>query len=344
MKKLKDLKENECISCSGKEIKKIVKLIQKDLGISLDYFQGIYKLKGNIYIHPINKCWTYDLDKDEVAFSANHFIKPKAKTSKRLKQLEKKVDYLSDFVANMQPKTKSIHQQLSREEAAKHPDCFAKVNESGTGLVFEPDGNPETKELEVGKWYKQGKSFAGVEQYLIYVVKKDDLGVEGYGICDGVWFNNANSYCLELIEASKEEVESALIAEAERRGFKGGVEVNNSELSDSCCPDMTLNGVIGFSEFWEYNYIWFGRQLIYDKGKWAEIIKQPKDIDWSVPQLVIINKHNIVQTTGVHSHECFEGMVVKQSSRQGFKKFKFSNEWMKNVCKPFEGEITLKND
>lgn len=120
--------------------------------------------------------------------------------------------------------------------------------------------------LEAGKWYKQDKPYAGVSQYLICVTEQDDLGVIGYGICEGVWFTNGNAYFKDLILATTKEVEEALINEAKRRGFKEGVKFKSAATGN----EFKLKGNISFNK--EYNILQPDKGCIFENGKWAEIV------------------------------------------------------------------------
>ena len=145
-------------------------------------------------------------------------------------------------------------------------------------------------ELEIGKWYKNNdinyeKSIACV----VELDKENKREFMGYGFdCDGdfrpladdcVW--GSNSWTL----ATKEEVETALIAEAKRRGFEDGVIY----LSPKLKIKRTFSG--------EFNYYSDNNSLsdknsgmIFNKGVWAEIISEP--IELSLEQrLERIEKH-----------------------------------------------------
>lgn len=340
MKKLKDLKESEYIRCeTHKDAKWVIKNIN-NTWFENELLKGIvHKFLGQFYllINPSEEQFN-------ASIPASEFMN--SKTSKRLKQLEKKVDYLSDFVANMQPKTESIHQQLSREEALKHPNCIAKVNESGTGLVFDPAGNPESKELEVGKWYKRPHCKA----LFCVVGNPKEEPFEVYGFDDeGEWMIKLPIQTFPVqtfkdgeVEAFKEEVEGALIIEAERRGFKQGVKVNRGMF-----PDIINDTVILQSNNNKYiineDSLEIGFYTIYNKGIWAEIIEQPKEIDWNVPGQLFSNKNGkiVLLSDGKHDKNTFNGTLIKGDiGGVGM----YINKAYKNCYVKFNGSIILKND
>ena len=129
----------------------------------------------------------------------------------------------------------------------------------------------EVKELEVGKWYKN-------KNYLNSIVfKADEVG--GYGFWEDSWSsgwlcNDPHHWGL----ATDEEVLEALSKEAVKRGFKEGVTVNNHQGKNKL-PHFDLKNIKSgcFGEGIYYHDDKSGIWLCY-KGKWAEIIEEPKSI------------------------------------------------------------------
>lgn len=136
----------------------------------------------------------------------------------------------------------------------------------------------EKPKFEVGKWYK------GLEKdFLIYTTTKNN----GYGFWKGSW------YCdwfwaveWKQREATKEEVESALIKEAKKRGFKHQAtftalrDTNKHESVDERFYKKSDGRTGGF---WDYKNgtlytCGFGRYVVFEDGKWATII-EPDLID-----------------------------------------------------------------
>ena len=97
--------------------------------------------------------------------------------------------------------------------------------------------NAFKKELEVGRWYKSIKRN--------FLVNYQGDNMENYGFWENQGFKNniafGGYWKDECIEATPQEVETALIAEAKKRGFKEGY-------------------------------------ILFNSGKWAEIIPQEKTI------------------------------------------------------------------
>lgn len=125
---------------------------------------------------------------------------------------------------------------------------------------------PEKKELglEVGKWYKSGRSIFNHQE-----------SKNSYGFLLGKWqhgnWSTRKEYFTELIsEATQEEVEEALKAEAIKRGYKkGNHKCLNSPIVENCLEDVYS---------FESGKLWYGGKYancVFFNGEWAEII-QPK--------------------------------------------------------------------
>ena len=126
-------------------------------------------------------------------------------------------------------------------------------------------------ELEVGKWYKHNK-------FLLYIVDKTHwYGFDGCG--------NWNDYVKyeylmtdkDLKPATDKEVETALIAEAKRRGFKEGVRYiavgEEKGRVGYYYSERLRYGVGGKDALCQA-----GCPRIYFEGKWAEIISEPIEV------------------------------------------------------------------
>lgn len=148
--------------------------------------------------------------------------------------------------------------------------------------------------LEVGKWYKS------VGTYLIYCVTEiNGDWVVGYGFENGKWVtsketNNKEECWFDLSEdisrwvvpATDKEVETALIAEAKKRGFKEGVLCNNSIIKNRKFDNFLFDNRVFFynskvnSLEWRRNGVGdsYNEWTLFYKGKWAEIIEEPKTV------------------------------------------------------------------
>ena len=126
---------------------------------------------------------------------------------------------------------------------------------------------------EVGKVYKNGRLLMMCTEIL------NDNTFRSYGfISSGRWVYNDVCNSSNWEEATKKEWESALIKEAEKRGFVDGVkfiliegtvgEVNKYEIVDINYDLRTNNHLIATTQRADYT--------IMKDGKWAEIIEEKK--------------------------------------------------------------------
>jgi hypothetical protein len=120
---------------------------------------------------------------------------------------------------------------------------------------------------------KVGKVFKGEGNIMVYITDvRSNNEVAGYGFMkDGKWSKNKKEYPwgfnAEITEATTEEWESALIAEAKKRGLYDAQYFKHANI-------LTVNnGNPGFVESIDENKIWTKYGCIYHKGVWAEIIK-----------------------------------------------------------------------
>lgn len=138
---------------------------------------------------------------------------------------------------------------------------------------------PPSSEFEVGKWYyferDDGDSFLAkfsrLDEYRFYYSHCAPLNYHNMVWAEDDWCN------VSLLKrpATKEEVESALIKEAEKRGFKEGVEIMSffSNLTPYVSPVKLKQ-----KDKWKYksdedSLHHEDGARIYCKGKWAEIVK-----------------------------------------------------------------------
>jgi hypothetical protein len=126
----------------------------------------------------------------------------------------------------------------------------------------------ETK-LEVGKWYKNTKH----DYIFCFNGIYDDFSQYGVNKL-GVWSVELSSHERHIAfftPATPEEVETALVNEAKKRGFKEGVYY--------CFGGKKIEakGEIRFNHQGKYNDLYFERseRFIFKDGKWAEILPQP---------------------------------------------------------------------
>ena len=135
-------------------------------------------------------------------------------------------------------------------------------------------------ELEVGKWYRSTKS-----NKVIYFLKEigTDIPVGSlmaYGInYKGEWmdlkrFGDATEK--NQVPATDEEVSTALIAEAKRRGYKNG--------NHKCLSAFSTRKSTKSKYFFLDGNLWIGEKvncnLIFRDGVWAEIVKEEPVYEW----------------------------------------------------------------
>ena len=156
----------------------------------------------------------------------------------------------------------------------------------------------ELPSLEVGKWYNSDNdSLIFITEFL------DSCDFDGYGFFHGKWENksyNYYSYEYGLVPATDKEVETALIKEAKKRGFKEGVIVESFIHNRK----LECKNVISGTEFISYagiNKLHFGIDngncvVVFHKGKWAEIIEEPKTV-------TLNGKYNRIQLTDILNNQ-----------------------------------------
>lgn len=160
-----------------------------------------------------------------------------------------------------------------------------EFNERIDGLLGKALAEKKAPEkFEAGKWYYRNDGTEVLLNLQKIHVPFDNEVMHGFGIHAGGWFTDCNcGYPDSYRPATKEEIESALVTEAKRRGFKEGVKFNG--IDD---PDNDRAKGCTFKRFYDYSMdddalrastpqaTWDTNQSnphIYEAGKWAEIIK-----------------------------------------------------------------------
>ena len=123
------------------------------------------------------------------------------------------------------------------------------------------------EELEVGKWYKHSSNNIFYCTAINKIGKPLGYGIDGVGRwikedmgCINGWGGNG-----EL--ATNKEVETALIKEAKRRGFKEGVKIKGRDYTTT--GDFFFSGGNLFIGMQQFSNI-----CILEDGVWATIIKE----------------------------------------------------------------------
>lgn len=240
----------------------------------------------------------------------------------------KKIYKASDFF----PKKKKWKSEIARLDS--------EVNELRHMLAKDIT---EDVKLEVGKWYNVYLIGQQSQRALICIESINDIEVHFFGFRLGEWVEKDwINICHTYKPATPEEVKSALIKEAERRGYKDGVTIKDLHTETECVIiNMTWHTI---SADLRTNIESKPSYCIYHNGKWAEIVKQPKEIDWSVPgQLVVNEKGYVWLTTGEHDENNFKGVYIKHGKDNAFEIGMVSCGCVKSAFKPYTGEpIILK--
>jgi len=134
-------------------------------------------------------------------------------------------------------------------------------------------------ELEVGIWYK-------TEDNWLFNYQKDcnvyGFSPDGWNYCSCSYWSWTSDNTNGVLEATHQEVETALIAEAKKRGFEEG------NYKCLLIPEKTHLKCCEFS--FEDNTLFLEnkkgfRNVIFKDGKWATIIPQPLTLEERVANL-----------------------------------------------------------
>lgn len=299
MRDIRTLGERDCIVITSKREKKALIKAAKREGIITDAFKRNSSKKCHVMLCNNTLYWNHEFGEVIAKLPLDQFIDVDAWV-----------------------KQKYATQEFVLQEIAKRIPVV--------------DSEEVIGKLEVGNWYKDISN-----KYLCYIIScVSEYEFNCYGFDEsGVWFNDTCCYLDGVVPATNEEVESALIEEAKRRGYKEGVKVNR-DIFNGIISNSVVLGEATHSELWTYFYEhdsleYFGN-TIYRGGKWAEIISQPEpEIDWNIPQLVeSTTGYAIIYTTGEHTAEAFSGIGVNIEKYDS----PYRTEWIKKSFKPYKGE------
>ncbi len=124
--------------------------------------------------------------------------------------------------------------------------------------------------LEVGKWYKFP---SGGLIFITGDFKESCKTVDGYGWSNqGGWYNKPFNVVSDTwTEATTEEVETALKAEATKRGYIEGVTFNNANKRGRKFHGKNT-GEISIIHY-QCSGLYSGSQWLLFEGKWAKIVE-----------------------------------------------------------------------
>ena len=146
-----------------------------------------------------------------------------------------------------------------------------KAIDKGELTVRELFPNVFKVEKESG-WYKHHNNEH--KPWLMYYnfKSKEGYGINTCGEWRSIWKNNGYIERNNLIKATDQEVEQALIKEAEKRGFEIGSYIKSSWFSGATkIEDLEEHMYYYYSS--RYNVFSFCGINLFYKGQWAEIIE-----------------------------------------------------------------------
>ena len=207
----------------------------------------------------------------------------------KIEKLEKKLAKLKMSKVNYKPILDSLCYSIPMPTFYSVSDSFLgketpkiklipKVNRSFNpsnvypGNLYQAFATPK---LEVGKWYKNTKM-----DYLFNFTKVNDEILKGYGFSSygyGVdTWTNPNYARMNWRLATDKEVETALISEAKKRGFKEGVKFIHNIYSHPLLKNEKPNKITSNQFNYDRNNLGLDGWEIFKDGKWAETIEDTK--------------------------------------------------------------------
>jgi hypothetical protein len=177
----------------------------------------------------------------------------------KIKEIKKRKEILMANGWTFEPDTIEVKEETIKSYHEDACQSFKTRIEKDFPALFEVT-------LEVGKWYRKHNSL------LVWNNKE-----KTYGFFNGTFHSRWSFDALfDRVPATDEEVSTALIAEAKKRGYKSG---NHKSLSGYTCVNNTKNYY-----FLDGQSLWIGEigncNLIFRDGLWAEIIKEESVYEW----------------------------------------------------------------
>lgn len=127
--------------------------------------------------------------------------------------------------------------------------------------------------LEVGKWYKYKNNYD--DCLMVWNGSKNTYGFYNGVYSETLFFIDT----FDKMPATDEEVSTALIAEAKRRGFKKGVNFKHNKISYQILLNKICKITSNNFEFKDGHMLCDGWG-IFKEGLWAEIIKEEPVYEW----------------------------------------------------------------
>lgn len=196
----------------------------------------------------------------------------------------------------LEQKTQEVKQEIKELEGFVQVRKYKRAKQERKQLKKQLKDLPS---LEVGKWYKTNELGSPFLIFITKIILDSVAQCMAYGFChEGEWYDNSRFGINNLTPATDKEVEEALIKEANKRGFKEGV---NADLSTA--NPCHLKNYHFLSNDFEYskpcNWLSLDGVIIFEDGKWAEIIEQPKELPNSWEEFRDICRHPLPPITGL---------------------------------------------
>jgi hypothetical protein len=187
------------------------------------------------------------------------------------------------YICGMEKKIKELEQgiyDLTKQLAELKDKPFVTAKAIFFPYKHEDELKPK---FEVGKWYKLTRDYGILKKDMVfmYVRRQDDDNKYPFVIVNHQMFSEVSdggkNYLApnedQLIEATNEEVQTALIKEAKKRGFKEGVSflsTNGNKKHTLLSSNFTFENLGHIGKVLGTETCWF-----YHNGKWATIIDTP---------------------------------------------------------------------
>lgn len=212
----------------------------------------------------------FETGKGDYPFFDNDYGRPYYKNGRYHKGEEHNLDLISEYI-----------EEKDTVEIRKE---FVKQAHSASCSEWKRKIEKEVPELFKREFVEEGWYIADCygKSYLTYFKNPSkDLHAEYYFEKNN-GFLTGGLFCGIERKATEEEVKSALVEEAKRRGFKKGVRFD-------CAGNQAKNCILN-SEKWQYMEFanclsTFGSQFIFNKGKWAEIIREEPQIEVTLEEI-----------------------------------------------------------
>lgn len=355
-RKLKDLRNDECVKVHT--LKHADKLRNEIIGRPTSE-----ELLKNYIVKDLHDGFLYwQTDPfDRNILPSSYFIKPKK--PKKWKEAFKEIARLYSENEAMNEDIERLDKELIKLKLKNNPISvsmpnygtkeFVSMLNSSTKPHSTDCRNLHVKDVEdvkVYKYFKAGYWYTDGSGWIVFLNEYRDDKASVYGFQSPTYGRefyhallNKETFCYfngsAIRLATNEEVESALIAEAEKRGFKEGVKLKRNYVEHIMYEGGRFvydNNMLLWEDAEKFGIV------LYQEGQWATIIEQPEEIDWSKPGQIVKGEFTTAITTGKHVNSHFQGFVINVTD--GSDVNHLCSTLVKKCFSLVDGEITLKND